>query len=430
MKRFFSFLLLLTLLSGVSSAFAADPVKVERITLNESSITLALQKSAAVKATVEPKNATNKKLVWSSSDDNVATVTNGKITGTGVGTAVITAAAEDGSGAEAAVEVTVIIPVKKITLSETKQLPLAPLVPWRVTAQVEPESATDRNLRWSSSDEKIATVDEKGVVTGVTPGTATITASAADGFGAKAALKVKVGRYDLVFESMASQNVFYTFNPGYSHIRGKVKTGNVRIPELDTTIFLIGSPGTESISVTPVKAGPDEVIITGGARKYVYKVFVSPALFPESGAAVIPEENGEQPEILFLNIPWGTSYPEVKTLLQGQGKKMKAPAQRNDFIRATIDGGITFSNCETSSVALDFSYTPGTANFKEENSLFKATLYFDPEIPFDQIRMAVMSVYGLDNGTLRGNICTWESEGTALTLTPKDRYTILEMEKK
>ncbi len=53
-----------------------------------------------------------------------------------------------------------------------------------LTATVAPESVTDPTLTWASSDEEVATVDENGVVTAVGQGTATITATAANGVSA------------------------------------------------------------------------------------------------------------------------------------------------------------------------------------------------------------------------------------------------------
>lgn len=430
-NRFVLLFLVLVLSAGlVLPAFAADPVAVESITLNKESAVLAVGKTVSVKAKIAPNNATNRKVAWSSSDENVATVSNGTVTAKGVGTAVITAEAEDGSGASAQMEVTVMIPVRKITLSETKQLALAPLITWRVTAQVEPEDATNQDLIWTSSSEKVASVDNNGNVTGVAPGTARITVEAADGFGIKASFNVKVENYDYIFETNEPHDFEYHVMPGNHYVHAKGKTGCVNVLDPNMSIAVIATGYiTQSTSASPVKAGPDTISITGSGKNVTYKVFVSPSVFPESGAAALPEENGEAAEILFLNLPWGCSFPEAKSTLSGQGKTVKEPAQRNDFIRAQIKSEITFGSCTATNAALDFSYEPGTENYKKENSLFKGVLYFDPETPFDQIRLAVRSVYGLDNGEMNGDVCTWKQGDVTITLTPKDRYIILEIGK-
>lgn len=321
------------------------------------------------------------------------------------------------------------VPVKKITLSETKQLMLPPLVSWRITAQVSPENATNQEIIWSSSNGKIASVDSYGVVTGVSPGTATITAVPADGGKAKASIKVKVEKYDYVFMDAKPQNLEYTIVPGNRHVRAKAEKGNVSVVDPDLSILLIGMRSTETVKVTPVKPGPDVVSITGSGENKKIKVFVSPEVFPEYGTAAIPVED-ESVEILFLGIPWESTYEEAKKIVQGQGKKLKKPAQRNDYIRAWLDGEIYFSSCTATQSALDFYYTPGDENFMSNNALFKGVYYFDPETPFDQLRLAVKSVYGLDYGNLSGGVCNWKNGNVTITLTQKDRYIILEVSRK
>ena len=66
------------------------------VTLDQTSLTLTEGDSETLTATVEPSNATNKNVTWSSSDPNVATVENGVVTAVGAGTATITVTTEDG----------------------------------------------------------------------------------------------------------------------------------------------------------------------------------------------------------------------------------------------------------------------------------------------------------------------------------------------
>lgn len=61
-----------------------------------------------------------------------------------------------------------------------------------LSATVKPINATNKALTWSSNDTNVATVDGKGVVTGVSTGSATITATAADGSGVKGEITVEV----------------------------------------------------------------------------------------------------------------------------------------------------------------------------------------------------------------------------------------------
>ena len=84
--------------------------KVTGVSLSPSTLNLDVGTSSTLTATVEPDEASNKSVTWSSDNQNVATVENGKVTATGEGTATITATAADGSGEKATCTVTVKAP--------------------------------------------------------------------------------------------------------------------------------------------------------------------------------------------------------------------------------------------------------------------------------------------------------------------------------
>ena len=81
--------------------------KVTGVTLNRSNLSLTAGGAAWLRAAVQPDNAANKMVTWSTSDASIATVTDGVVTAVAPGTAVITATAADGSGASASCTVTV-----------------------------------------------------------------------------------------------------------------------------------------------------------------------------------------------------------------------------------------------------------------------------------------------------------------------------------
>ena len=69
----------------------SSPIAVTTVTLSHSSLTLTSGESATLTATVSPYNATDKTVVWSSTDPSVATVSNGKVTALSVGRTTIIA---------------------------------------------------------------------------------------------------------------------------------------------------------------------------------------------------------------------------------------------------------------------------------------------------------------------------------------------------
>ena len=158
------------------------------IKLDQDKVTLGVGETATLKATIEPEEATNKNVTWSSSDDTTVTVEDGVVTGKKVGTATITA--ETSNGLKATAEVIVKeIAVTKVTLSETTAT-MTIGGELELTATIEPKNATDQRLTWSSSDTGVATVDSNGKVTAKGAGTATITATAASGITAACEITV------------------------------------------------------------------------------------------------------------------------------------------------------------------------------------------------------------------------------------------------
>ncbi|WP_256011848.1 Ig-like domain-containing protein [Desertivirga xinjiangensis] len=144
---------------------------------------------------IQPVYASNKTIIWESADPTSATVdANGKATALKSSIVKIYAKATDGTGKIGVVTLAIdYIPVSSVTLLE-KSLDLL-TIGSTTTLHVEtilPANANLKEVVWSSSDESIATVSEDGVVTGVGAGQATITASAADEFGATASIVVGV----------------------------------------------------------------------------------------------------------------------------------------------------------------------------------------------------------------------------------------------
>ena len=153
-------------------------VEVSGVTLNQATLALKTGETGTLTATVQPSNATNKTVTWSSSNTSVATVTNGTVTAVAEGTATITATA---GGKSATCQVTVskkVVPVTAIEFIETDHsVYIGKSI--QLSIKKTPIDATDVPVL-TSSDESIATVDENWKVTGVSLGEVTITAAVGD----------------------------------------------------------------------------------------------------------------------------------------------------------------------------------------------------------------------------------------------------------
>lgn len=173
----------------------APVIKVTQIQLSQTRASLNEGKELQLTATVLPANATNQSLTWSSSVEGVATVDpTGKVTAIKAGTTVITATAKDDSGISASCTVQVTVPTVKVT-GITLNKTTASVVKGKtvaLTATVTPDTATDKTIKWTTSNKNVATVSTDGVVTAKAAGTAIITATAADDSGVKATCKITV----------------------------------------------------------------------------------------------------------------------------------------------------------------------------------------------------------------------------------------------
>ena len=156
------------------------PVMASSIQLNQTSAVMNEGETLQLTATVLPEDAANKTVVWTSSNSSVATVnSNGLVTAKSLGSVIITARTTDGSNLTDFCEVT----VKQNTVLATAILlnqnsaDLSTGETLQLAATVLPEDATNKMVTWSTSNADVAIVDENGLVTAISPGNASITAT-------------------------------------------------------------------------------------------------------------------------------------------------------------------------------------------------------------------------------------------------------------
>ena len=170
---------------------APEQVAVTGMTLEKKSIEVEKGKTETINAIITPENATRKAITWTSSDTNVATVTNGVVKGISAGTAIITATTKDGNFTDTC-EVTVTQnAVTGIRISE-KLIDLGMGYKKQITATVMPDDATDKSVEWTSENPEIAAVSDNGTITGKSYGRTVVTATTTDGgYTAKCVVRVK-----------------------------------------------------------------------------------------------------------------------------------------------------------------------------------------------------------------------------------------------
>lgn len=254
-------------ISVTHSAGPAGPVAVTGVTLDKTSLSIEAGQTAQLTATVQPGNADNQAVTWSSSDNNVVSVdATGKVTANAKGSATITVTTADG-GKTATCTVTITEPaapvaVTGVTLNKNNTTIYTGRTE-TLTATIQPADATNKAVTWTSDNTGVATVNN-GVVTGVSVGSATITAKTADG-GFTATCTVTVEEAPIVHPTGVSiSKTSINLQIGGSEILTATVTPadannkNVTWSTSDATVAAVDKNG----KVTGIKAGNATITAT------------------------------------------------------------------------------------------------------------------------------------------------------------------------
>ncbi len=154
--------------------------KSESIAFNVTDVSVLVNDTLQLNASVLPSNTTNNRIFWKSSDFSLATVSSrGFVKAINPGKVYIIAMAQDGGAVDSCV-ITIIKHVTGITLDK-KTLELKINEPYVLTADIDPSDASDKTITWISSDPSMVTVNDRGFGWAKTPGTAWIKAISKDG---------------------------------------------------------------------------------------------------------------------------------------------------------------------------------------------------------------------------------------------------------
>lgn len=281
------------------------PVPATGITLNYSTLSLAVGGSVALTATLTPENATDA-VVWSSNNKEIAEVSNnGTVTAKALGTATITATV---GSYTATCEVTVAVPVTGVTLDkETMNLTAGST--GTLTATITPENATNKNLTWTSDKEEVATVSD-GVVTAVAAGTANITVTTADG-GKTATCVVTVTR-----RSSSSSRPSYPITTPDKTANGSV-TVTPKSAKRGSVVTITVTPDAgyvlDKLTVTD-KDGKELSLTKKSDTEYT---FVMPAGKVEITPSFVKQ--AEEPSRVFVDVKTGDYFYDAVLWAVGKG---------------------------------------------------------------------------------------------------------------
>jgi len=360
MKRIGNLILLLTI---AVFPFACNEkeiptIPVDAISINQTSLELEVGQTQKLISTVNPSNASNRNIYWTSSDQSVATVDNtGKVTALKAGSATITVTTEDG-GKTATCKVTVnakIYPVTGVTIDKIS-VELTEGDVTVLTATVNPSNASNKNVYWTSSAQSVATVDNAGKVTAVKAGASTITVTTEDGGKtATCSVTVKEKLYPVTGVTLDKTSVELTegdvtvltatVNPSNASNR------NVYWTSSDQSVATVDNTG----KVSALKAGSATITVTteDGGKTATCSVTVKEKLYPVTGVTLdktsVELTEGDVTVLTATvnpsnasnkNVYWTSSDQTVATV-DNTGKVTSVKAGSATITVTTEDGGKT-----------------------------------------------------------------------------------------
>lgn len=260
------------------------------ISLDKENISIVRDSTVLLTATALPEDADDRSVVWSSGNEDIATVDdNGLVTAVGVGTTVITATAHDGSRRKAECSVTVTPKLVKQIKLNADEMTLYSNDNVQLTATVYPEDADNKDVVWTSSNDWAVKVDKNGLVTCVdySYGEAVVTATAKDGSGVTATCKVTLKQRQITSLSLSADELSLE-RTSTALLTSHTIPENVDRPALiwvssDENVATVNYPGVFSTEGFVTAVGVGEAVITayttdGSGITATCKVIVTPKL--------------------------------------------------------------------------------------------------------------------------------------------------------
>lgn len=232
--------------------------KVTSVSLNKKEINLIAGTEETLKATIKPDYAENKKIIWKSSNETVATVENGIVKAITPGTAEIKVTTEDGEKEDKCIITVKAPPVEKIVFSESKkEVYISSETELKIIK--EPINSVFENAIWESSNEEIATV-ENGIVKAKNIGQTTITVSNED--------KTIIASIEIIVIEKPKEKIKieiegynFNFDPTIKNYELKIgKEDKLRITTSDENVIINGNQNLKDGSIVTITFEGDEII--------------------------------------------------------------------------------------------------------------------------------------------------------------------------
>lgn len=220
------------------------------IALSDSSLELYEGNTESLSVIYTPSDTTDTDVTWTTSDSNIATVSNGTVSGVSRGTATITATTK--GGLTASCNVTVKREISSIILNKYS-LGLNKGDSEQLIATIPSDSDGDKTITWTSSDPAVAFVSTSGVVLAMDKGTAVITATTSNGKTATCTVSVGVLLQSISFEGDVTEKTLkmgvtgedsFKLNVVYNPVDTDVDKTTLVWASTDTSVASVAEDGT------------------------------------------------------------------------------------------------------------------------------------------------------------------------------------------
>ena len=195
-------------------------ILIETITITPEALELAVGGTQQLETSFTPQDPapTNTSIDWSTSDETIATVSEGLVTAISAGGPIeITASSTDGSNTSDSISVTVFeteILIEEITI-ENAVTSLIVGQEEAFTVAINPANATNQSVLWTSSNPEFATVNENtGLITAISPGETMISVETSDGSNLEDSFDVIVEALDIAVEAIVVANDSFSLVEG------------------------------------------------------------------------------------------------------------------------------------------------------------------------------------------------------------------------
>lgn len=352
------------------------------VSISRTEATMVIGETITLSASVQPADVQDASIKWYSDNERVATVDNsGKVTAVASGGAGIRARAWN--GVEAMCVLTVNKPTvypTSVTLSQTSGS-ISEGETLQLIATVFPEDTTDKTITWTSSKPSVASVSDSGLVTGLSVGATTITATCGT---VKATCILSVTKAYINVESIELNLSTLTIREGEQvKLTATVLPSNASDPRVtwssdNTAIATVSSTG----NVRGIKKGETQIYASAGSVSTSCTVVVlekeAPVILPSSiylNRSTVDLSRGETTQLTATVVPsnatdksvtWSSSDPAIATV--SDSGLITAAGKGTATISATTVNGLTATVTVTVTIRLEgltlnpetYSAIPGT----------------------------------------------------------------------